>query len=323
MSDDWDPFADPAELAEVAEPKHVTVRQNAGELDFGTSKEREPETHGDRLLEEPAFEYIETAFGKVGALVHRRRGGAPSATPDYAVVLSPGNPGVIECEVGKYHSHTPGLLAIGDVLKSTGVPFIQFDFAGVGLSAPDGPFQGTWRVEGGDDPEYNYQSRGINEVVAWARANLCNRIVLCCWNWSGYAARELITSDSSLAGFVSVSMPYNIIMLALRQGDQVSHDRMKAHFENFIPNTLCKALYVCGNQDAMCPVNQMKRLNKTRTAGDVVIHEINQKGEGRSSNDNFNMVGHEGEVADAIFSWMKKHNMAASEELVDESAMGA
>merc|ERR1712217_362048 len=172
-----------------------------------------------------------------------------------------------------------------------------------------GPFQGPWWVEGGDDPDFLWDNRGINDVVGWARANLSDHIVLCCWNWSGWAAQKVVTSNS-LHGFVSVSMPYNILMVAQMRGDQHHHDRMKLIYEHFIPNVDCKSLYVCGNQDAMCPLNHIRRLNKKRKEGDVMIYEVNQKGEGRSSDDNFNMAGHEEEVAGVILTWVKNSILA-------------
>lgn len=317
MADVWDPFADPADLIETAAdlietaaPKLDLVEQGADKPEAKTSNTVESHTHSDEQLEEASFEYLETRFGPVGALIHR---GTPTASFDYAVVLVPGNPGVSECEVGKFHSHTPGLSAIASALRTNGVPFLQFDFTGVGLSAKDGPFKGDWVAYGADDPEFLYQDRGIADVVAWAREHLHDRIVLCCWNWSGWAAQNLVTSNS-LYGYVSVSMPYNILMVAQMRGDQHSHDRMKAIYEHFIPNVDCKSLYVCGNQDAMCPVHHIRRLNKKRKEGDVMIYEVNQKGEGRSSDDNFNMVGHEEEVAGVLVNWMK--NLTAAKTAV-------
>eukprot|EP00413_Alexandrium_margalefii_P027978 CAMPEP_0204574382 /NCGR_PEP_ID=MMETSP0661-20131031/40569_1 /ASSEMBLY_ACC=CAM_ASM_000606 /TAXON_ID=109239 /ORGANISM="Alexandrium margalefi, Strain AMGDE01CS-322" /LENGTH=278 /DNA_ID=CAMNT_0051582903 /DNA_START=50 /DNA_END=886 /DNA_ORIENTATION=+ len=254
-------------------------------------------------LEEPSFERIETRFGSIGALAHRRPPAAGRAP--FAVVLAPGNPGVIECPIGKYHSHHPGLAAIAGALRWAGVAFLQFDWTGILLSAPGEPTGDVsrWQITDAIDPEWLYQDRGLGEVVAWAREQLSDRVVLCCWNWSGYAARDLVTSGT-LHGFASVSMPYNILMVAKNRGDERSYQRMKDHFEHFIPNAACRSLYVCGNQDAMCPIMHIRRLNKKRDSGEVTIHEVNQKGENRSSDDNFCMVGHEEEVAAVVVAWL-------------------
>lgn len=253
---------------------------------------------------ETKLETIQTTFGSVRALVHRRN---PEAEPaPFVVIMVPGNPGVVECPIGKFHSHTPGMRAISDVLWSAQQPYIQFDFCGVGLSAPDGPSMedtSVWRIDDASDPRWLYKDRGLSDIVSWARKHVHERVVLCCWNWSGYAARDIVKSGE-LSGFVSISLPYNILMLCKMRGDEAAYTEMKGHFEDFVPNAACRALYVCGSKDAMCPVPHIKRLNKKR--GDqAIIHVIDQtKDEHLSSDDKFNLVGHEADAAQTIGTWL-------------------
>jgi len=251
--------------------------------------------------EEPALEQRWEGIGSAVAMVYRPPG---DARVPLAVVLVPGNPGVDVVGPGTYHAFSPGLLAIGEALEQAGVPFVRYDYEGIGLSAPGGPTddQGRWAA-----PAAAATERNTREVLGWARHCLSDHVVACCWNYGACDAAH-VGVEGGLHGLISVSLGYNVYMSYYVMGRREEGERLKGWYDDFNRRMACKTMYVVGSMDkSMTPLGHIRRFIKERSDGgkNATLHIIEQKGMQLSNDDYFRLKGSEQEVARACTTWIQ------------------
>jgi len=257
-----------------------------------------PENPEQPAPEEPALGKAELeqrweSISGVTAKVYMPRGA--SHVP-LAVVLVPGNPGVDVVGPGTYHSHSPGMKAIAEELEKAGIPFVHYDYQGIGLSAPGGSTgdKSKWEAPAGHLTEQN-----TKDVIAWASKHITDRVVACCWNYGACDAAH-VGIEGGLHALVSVSLGYNVYMSYFIMGARPMGEWLKSWYDEFNRKLDCKTLYVVGNMDkAMTPMGHVKRFIKERTDGgkNATLHVIDQKGMQMSNDEYFQLKGSEDEVA--------------------------
>jgi len=249
-------------------------------------------------------------IGDLGATVHNR----PEGKAPIAVVLVPGNPGIQGLiKTGVYHAQAKNMLHIRDELEKAGLPCLSFDWPGIGMSAVGGPTDdvGKWKAPAAGIDEFFLKC--VAAAVEWARENLSDNIVACCWNIGGYyAGLQEIQKPGFLQGFVSVSLAYNVYLQYIMTEDPLMVEcgnQVKKVYDDVLSKVKCKSLFVVGNLDSMTPIHKMKPLIQKRPdkGENIDFHVIDQKGaSGLTKDDYFRMVGWEKDVGLACANFVQK-----------------
>lgn len=206
------------------------------------------------------------------------------------VVLCAGNPGE---NFGCFHAGSELIFQIGEALGEIGVPNVRFDYSGVGMSAAGARSPQEWT------PMLSEHPRDVRRVVAWAKDNLSQNVVLC-----GFSYGTGIALDAALAGeacgFMVVSMGYNFWVFYT---DKAEQELAKANLERH-SLVRCPALFVVGDKDRMTPLDLIQRLAGARADGGQAA-DIKILRQTCLSKEAHQMHGQEAEVGQMCADWVE------------------
>lgn len=250
--------------------------------------EAEPQPKALQLESLPALQCTrkQERIGDLGASVWRRPVGAKPAP--YAVVLCPGNPGVM---FGAAHAGSTLMVTLAEAFGAAGFPVVLFDYLGVGMSAIGGATEDPNKWQTPWDP-----IKDVCTASDWAKKEkLGDRIVACGYSF-GASQGMSATLSGSADVYISLSTGTRVWMFFQSEEEKTqTKESMKGHSA-----LSCKALYVIGDKDRMTPEKEVQALVKARSdSGNGVSVKMIEKGM-------HDFKGKESAAADCCVTWLRE-----------------